>query len=116
MHFHERVIAAFFVLLSIAHGLLGFVEPRVPAWQMFMSCDRYDYLAVDSHGRIFNIREYIPARAYSIVDHDSVPSICRWLVATGRADTLSVRLRVWHGLHPHDMTMQQRDIQFVQAK
>lgn len=77
----QRLIALLFVVLSGGHAVVGFIDLRVPAWQMFKTVDRYEYELFDASGDPVDLRDYVPHRAY-LTHQVLIPMIAAWVVRT----------------------------------
>lgn len=74
------VIGILVVVISCGHAIAGLFFPRLPAWKMFRKAARYDYRLRTSDGQLINIRDHVPARAYTIQTPECVGWIGEWYI------------------------------------
>ena len=91
----ERWAALVILSLFLLHGIGGFVS-NIPAWRMFVDCDRYEYELHDRDGRPIDLRDYVHREVY-LTDHQLVPLIAFWI-----ADTAPERTPLRGAVTVHD--------------
>ena len=94
----KKVVAVLFMAASLAQGVAGVRDARIPGWQMFKQMDRYTYEIRDADGEPVDLRDFVFERAYSIVDLRSVFGISAWVAERyPERAPLGGTLQVWNG-------------------
>lgn len=78
----QAIFAVCFVLFTSAHAIVGYFNPRIPAWKMFKYIPRFSYEIEDRFGQSIDVRDYVQTRAYVIGSAKTPYEIAEWLAQT----------------------------------
>lgn len=78
----QAVFAVCFVVLTLAHAVVGYFDARIPAWKMFKQMPRFSYAIEDRFGEPIDVRDYMQKRAYVIGSARTPYKVAEWLAQT----------------------------------